>query len=917
MSRTPEQPPIVPPIWVHAWPDRGWQATEDGTDATLAIEAHLPSDVKGWLEDNLATLAETHFQLTAQMLDTLQALTALDDGLPLSRDAIGQAMGGKVTAGNLVTRLHSIERRLSESSPVPGYYPASRVRLLVLHRGADCAVGDDGRWRPKSRTARRFFLLTVDHHHGQWRWGLAQRYRRPTNVEAHQDHTVGMAPRLHAIEAAFETHRLVTLIGAAGMGKTRTVEAWALTSQPEHSLHHGGVWFVSLESAQDRIGVLLAVAHAVDIKLGDAADADKLWEHLRLRGRTLLLFDDVEHVFSAFQHILGALLANVAQARVVVASRERLRVPGERPLPIGPLEPDAARELFDHRVPGILPDDDDESQAAVLELLEGHPLLIELAAHRRAHRTSRELLAELNHSLLGTLDDHASLDTTLQWSWSLLDQDERRVLAGASVFAGGFDEEAADAVLDIRTARSSVLHRLTERSLLRRLAGFSAERPRYALHVSTREFARARLRERGDEDTLRDRHARWFSLWSSRLLQNRWQDSKLLGGEVAVAIYPESANLDAAYARLAGSHPAEAVDVGLVRAALLASTGPTRGLPSLLEELDALATDPAQKGAILVQRAWWQWHSVDPTAAAETSRKVLEIGTALDNAELTALGHYGLGAMTEPGTMEDTPHVLKHLDACIALCETHNLLRLEARTRLARGRLLPPEAEANEILRAATINERVGGEGAYATVDVLRCKAFLALGKLSEATELAFRIRTQAHADHGAHSFRYAVACSMLAKAHALSGDFADALVAENVAVSTLRHVGLDAARIYQTLQSAIWALGGDRLPCCIERADEVAALTAGRSPVLHQYAHAIGAAAMAASGDLVAATRAFEAVDSSGMELELSILRPILDVAHGASASSVTLPVLEGVDDAIDARGLRLAVQATLERMA
>ncbi|MCB9679560.1 MAG: hypothetical protein H6737_30925 [Alphaproteobacteria bacterium] len=376
----------VPPRWVRA---AVWEPDPlAGTDATEALLAQVETGVRGWLVDNLDAIAGGPLQPTDAMVDALRALVAVDDAeAPVARERIEAALEKPTGAGNLVVRLQAIARRLTELPPLPDALPPTRLHLLVVHSGASCAAGPEGVWIPRSANVTQFFRLAVDHLGPTgWTWGLPAPYRRPTNLRRRVDPLIGRAGLLSRISDAFSGSRWVTLVGPAGIGKSRAALAWATEPRREHAAGAGGVWGVGGE------GLAEAVA---DVLEAPGASVERVGRLLAARGDTLLVLDPADEGVAP---TLEAWLAAAPRLRLLVTHRTPLGAPSEAVVPVEPLATDDARRLLALRTPGTALDGgpaDAASLAALVDRLGGNPGRIEAAASRRAVRTVREILAEL------------------------------------------------------------------------------------------------------------------------------------------------------------------------------------------------------------------------------------------------------------------------------------------------------------------------------------------------------------------------------------------------------------------------------------------------------------------------------------------------------------------------------------------
>jgi len=297
-----------------------------------------------------------------------------------------------------------------------------------------------------------------------------------------------------------EDTRLLTLTGPGGTGKTRLgLQAAAEASErfPD------GVFWVPLAPLRDPELVLETAAQAVGSK-------DGLAEHIADK-ELLLLFDNFEHVVEASAE-LGDLLASCPNLDLLVTSRERLRVRGEQTYPVPPLAESDGVELFLARARAV--DPSFAESEAVQELclrLDELPLALELAAARTALFSPEQLLERLSQRLdllKGERDAdprQQTLRATIEWSYDLLGEDEQRLFARLSVFAGGCTYEAAEQVAD---ADPDTLQSLLDKSLLRKRD--TTQEPRYWMLETIREYATERLENSGEADEIGRRHAERF-----------------------------------------------------------------------------------------------------------------------------------------------------------------------------------------------------------------------------------------------------------------------------------------------------------------------------------------------------------------------------------------------------------------------
>ncbi|RIJ69567.1 hypothetical protein D1871_21895, partial [Nakamurella silvestris] len=248
-----------------------------------------------------------------------------------------------------------------------------------------------------------------------------------------------------------------------------------------------------------------------------------------LDGRpTLLILDNCEHLIDACAELAEALLGSSAALRIITTSREALGLIGETVYPVKTLGNESAVALFLDRAHAASPDlaIDDADQAVVAEIcrrLDGLPLAIELAAARLRTMPLAEIATRLDDRfrlLTGgsrtALPRQRTLKAVVEWSWALLDEQDRELAEELVVFTGGFDFQAADAVHRALGGRSDLLETLSslvEKSLI---AMDSARVGRYRILETIREFGRDRLIERGTLSRVRRAHAEYFAQLARR-----------------------------------------------------------------------------------------------------------------------------------------------------------------------------------------------------------------------------------------------------------------------------------------------------------------------------------------------------------------------------------------------------------------
>jgi predicted ATPase/class 3 adenylate cyclase len=315
-----------------------------------------------------------------------------------------------------------------------------------------------------------------------------------TNLPVQPTPFVGRERELAEVLKLLDVHRIVTLTGPGGSGKTRL----ALQAAAESVEQYGdGVWFVSLGALRDPRLIEPTIARVL-------GGPDDLPEFLTGK-RTLLVLDNLEQLLPGAADIVARL-----DATILATSRSRLNIAAEQEFPVPTLPIDDAAALFTQRARQLDPRfEPDAAVGQIAERLDGLPLALELAAGRVKVLTPRQILERLGRSLdLLTSGAHdaperqRTLRGTIEWSYRLLTDDERQLFSRLAVFAGSFELETAEAV---SSADLDVLHSLVDKSLLRH-----GENGRFFMLVTIKEFALEKLRELPDASSLRRRHDDYF-----------------------------------------------------------------------------------------------------------------------------------------------------------------------------------------------------------------------------------------------------------------------------------------------------------------------------------------------------------------------------------------------------------------------
>ncbi|MFN8516764.1 MAG: tetratricopeptide repeat protein [Chloroflexia bacterium] len=477
---------------------------------------------------------------------------------------LGALAGLHEASGALLPAIAVLER-LTEREPLDDEAQVRLMRLLALtgqrgralrqyarlrdalHRDLDAAPGPEALQLYAAILARRFsdpaadspnsapLAAPVQHNLPAALTSFVGRSREIAEVSALLAQSAASVPTSDFRLPTF--HRLVTLAGAGGCGKTRLALEVARGAAAGMA-YPDGVWLVDFAVVADPALLPGALARALGVREEPGRPLpDTLADRLRARA-TLLVFDNCEHVIDACAALAQALLEGCLRLRILATSREALHVPGELlwrvppltlpPTPAAAGAPDSvpllaseAATLFFERARLVRPDfaidaDSAEAVVAICQRLEGLPLALELAAARLAHLSVAQLAARLDNTLqLLTVGGRASaprqqtLRAALDWSHDLLSAGERALLRRLAAFAGGWTLSAAEAVGasdEVPTvAVLELLASLVDKSLV--VADDEGGEARYRFLEPIRQYAAERLADSGELTIARERHA--------------------------------------------------------------------------------------------------------------------------------------------------------------------------------------------------------------------------------------------------------------------------------------------------------------------------------------------------------------------------------------------------------------------------
>ncbi len=494
--------------------------------AALALYGgeYLPEDpYEAWAAAPREALRRQYLDLLLHLAGLSAAQGELDEAEACLRRALATEPGHEGAAGTLMGLLAA---------------RGERGEALRVYRAAATALEDELGLAPDAEMrGLRARLLAQDI---TPRIGRSPSPRvpaaRPTNLLVALTSFVGRTRELAEVGDLLAAARLVTLTGPGGCGKTRLALQAAGTLV---DAHEDGVWLVELAALADPTLVPQALATA----LGVAEEPGRplratLRESLRPR-QALLVLDNCEHLLDACAELTADLLRSCPSLRVLATSRQVLEVAGEQVYWVPSLAvPDPAHlpgherlaayeavRLFLDRARERRPDltltaTNAEAVAEICARLDGLPLAIELAAARAALLPVEGIAARLDDRfrlLTGgartALPRQQTLRATLDWSYHLLREEERALLRGLSVFAGGCGAEAAAAVcwadppaIDDALGR---LGALADKSLLRAEDGTGGE-PRFAMLETIRAYGQEQLAASGEGEQVRRRHAAYY-----------------------------------------------------------------------------------------------------------------------------------------------------------------------------------------------------------------------------------------------------------------------------------------------------------------------------------------------------------------------------------------------------------------------
>jgi predicted ATPase/tetratricopeptide (TPR) repeat protein len=535
--------------------------------------------------------------------------------------------------------------------------------------------------------------------------------------------------------------RLVTLLGAGGMGKTRLAVHYGWQSRASWP---GGTWFCDLTEARDQDGIVSAVAKTLGAPLGRGDPVEHLGQVLAARGRCLVILDNLEPVAGPAAAAVTQWRALAPELHLILTSRERLGIAEERILDLDPLRTPAAIQLFLERAQRLRPglafgDGDLAAVKQVIKLVDGIPLAIELAAARLRVMSAQQLVAGMHKrfSLLtgGRNARHETLAGVIDGSWALLHPWERAALAQCAVFEGGLTVAAAEAVLDLRAYENAppvlgVLQSLLDRSMLHTFVSHGSRPdkrrdPRLGMYGSIQEYARRKLSTGGDVPhgvsgpaavlAAETRHGEWYRRFGTEeALAALDRDG---GEELRRALENELENLVAA-CRRAGERRdgATAAATYVAACAVISMRGPAAAAVALGRDLLATGLPPKERAVVLMTLGEVQKDAGQAQNALSSLEEALALHRELGNRSLEGAVLANLGSWHHTqGRMEDARGQLRaaaaiHREVGDQLRESVDLATLGNIDR-SQGRMVEARAyyERALILRRAVGDRRGAG----------------------------------------------------------------------------------------------------------------------------------------------------------------------------------------------------------------
>jgi non-specific serine/threonine protein kinase len=603
------------------------------------------------------------------------------------------------------------------------------------------------------------------------------------NLPLRQTSFVGRETDRMRIASLLDASSVVTLVGPGGVGKTRL----ALEVAEEEVAHWpDGVWLVELAAISDPDLLAMSVAAVLDVQQSAKGDlVDNMLDWLRTR-RLLLVLDNCEHMVEACAQFVSRIARTCAAVRVLATSREVLGVDIENVHLVQPLvtparaaisaesalASDAVRLFVDRAVaaaPGFsLTDGNAPAVALICERLDGVPLALELTAARLRAFAVEEISTRLDQrfSLLTSgqrtqLPRHRTLRALVDWSYDLLDDQERGLFEQLSVFSGGWTLDAVEAICTVPGGSSvEAFGRLIDKSLVRTELQPDGSM-RYSMLETLREYAVERLSVRSQAEEVHHRHADFYATALARWWGETWWSESMQGRLLRIAA--EYANLQSSLRWLLAH--ADAASAQRV-AASLTFFWSLRGrveegrnwLITVLSMSDSTASLDAARAAATIALMQLDIEGGNRAAAIAAVETNLSAIRAVAEEPVVAQALIGLGWLIWV-TRHDAVAARVHLQEGLALAGAQKLGPLEAlgRTRLsALAYAIGDYPESQRLLEENKRYKGGGGESLLGYMDeVLHARMLLELGDFAGVEALLANLAPHVVRKLGTRSDRY------------------------------------------------------------------------------------------------------------------------------------------------------------------
>ena len=567
---------------------------------------------------------------------------------------------------------------------------------------------------------------------------------------------IGREAELAEIAQRLGPHRMLTLVGPGGTGKTRL----ALQAAAENiERFEDGVWFIELASVREPEIVPQAVAEALGIREEAGRPIVKtLVDRLRDK-KFLLVLDNCEHLIPAVVKLADHLLHDCSGIRLLATSREALRVNGEAIMRVGPLaEPDAV-VLFVERSSAVestfrITEENTPLILQICRRVEAIPLAVELAAGRSRMMSPAEILARLQESFTvlaggsrSSEGRHETLTTAIDWSYWLLSEEEQRLLRCLSVFFGGFTLDALSAVFGESSAPAvDLLGQLIDKSLVAPQETADGA-TRYSLLETVREYGHRKLRENGEHEDVHGRHGGYFASLVEAS-KDRWNGPER--NTWLERLVEEVDNLRAVF-DLGEVSPRASLAMATTLGDFWTARGEYREARSTLGGALASSPEPSTTRAEALQTAGLvAWLQGDMQAAVDYTSEGLRLSRELQDSKQEALLLQQLAQIaTHKSDFEGArPYVQQALD--IAVKHGYEQIQALCEWRLGFIALFTGDLDAATVHYSASIAlwERLGD--AESTADSLQMLGIIALrqGRLGDARAHVGR-SMEIERDHG------------------------------------------------------------------------------------------------------------------------------------------------------------------------